>query len=82
MGRHHADYGVRLAVENDLVSQYVGIRVEAVLPHAIAQHRHLLAFVVFTLRERAPQQRLHSQRGKELAAHPSRSHRRRFVRAG
>ena len=82
MGRHHADYGVRLAVENDLVSQYVRIRMEAVLPHAIAQHRHLLAFVVFTLRERAPQQRLHSQCGKELTTHASSDHRRRFVRTG
>ena len=57
IARHHADHGVRLAVEKDLASQYVRIAVEAALPHAIAQHRHLLVFLIFLLRERAPQQR-------------------------
>src|SRR6266568_4815827 len=79
---HHADHGVRLAVEEDLAPQYVRIAVEAALPHAIAQHRHLLLFVIFVLRERAPQQRWHSQRGKYLAAHPRPIHRRRIARAG
>ena len=80
--RHHADHGVRLAIEQDLAPQYVCIAVETALPHAIAQHRHLLGFFIFALRERAPQQRLHSQRGKDLAAHPRRIHRRRIARAG
>ena len=82
IARHHADHGVRLAVEKDLAPQYVRIAVEAAPPHAIAQHRHLLVFFIFLLRERAPQQRWHSQRGKDLAAHPRRIHRRRIARAG
>jgi hypothetical protein len=82
IARHHADHGVRLAVEKDLASQYVRITVEAPPPHAIAQHHHLLAFFIFALREGAPQQRWHSQHGKNLAAHPRPIHRRRLARAG
>ena len=80
--RHHADHGIRLAIENDLAPQNVRIAVEAVPPHAITEHRHLLVFFVFLLRKRAPQQRRHSQRGKDLAAHPRRIHRRRIAGAG
>src|SRR5260370_36392418 len=78
---HHADHGVRLAVKKDLAPQYIRISVEAAPPHAIAQHRHLLAFFVFLLCERAPQQWWHSQRSTDFAAHPRRIHRRRFARA-
>src|SRR5260221_8600736 len=60
IARHHADHGIRLAVEKDRASQYVRIAVEAAAPHVITQHRHLLVFVIFALRERAPQKRWHS----------------------
>src|SRR5437879_12603331 len=81
IARHHADHGIRLAVKKDLASQYVRIAVETAPPHAIAQHRHLLLVFIFLLRERAPQQRWHSQRGKDIAAHPPRIYRRRIARA-
>jgi hypothetical protein len=82
IARHNADHGVRLAVEKNLISENLHIAVEVRLPHAIAEHRHLLVFFVFPLRERAPQQRSNSQGGKDLAAHPRRIHRQRITHAG
>src|SRR5262249_44795426 len=82
IARHHTDHGVRLAVEKDLVPQHVRIAVETVLPHAIAQHRHLLAFVIFLLRKCAPHQWWYSKGGKNLSAHPRPIHRRRIARVG
>ena len=69
-GRHDADHGVGLAVEQDRAAQDGGVAIVVALPEAMAEHHAADLGAFFLTGEDASQKRLESQDLEEARAHP------------
>src|SRR5690242_16505845 len=68
-GLHHADYSVGEAVDTNGPAENAGIAAEILLPHFVAQHRDIVAPILFLARnEGAPDERLRVQYIEEVIA--------------
>ena len=72
--RHHSDYHIGLAVQQDFGSQHVRIAVQAVLPERIADHSYLFFLVVLLLREDSAHERLDPESREHSARKPRSIH--------
>jgi hypothetical protein len=71
-GRHDADDGVREAINVDGAPDDAGIAAEILLPDLVAQHRNAVtALLLFAGKERASQQRLHTENVEEVVGRRS-----------
>jgi hypothetical protein len=66
---HHADHGVRLAIELHRASEYSGIAAEAALPGAVAQHDQRFLARFFVDREGPSEHRRLERERQQLRAH-------------
>ena len=82
ISRHHADHHVRLAIQQNLLSQHLLVAMEAALPRAVAQHHHLLMLVVLLLGVEASEERRHLECLEDPRAHPCGIHSRRLAHPG
>ena len=80
--RHDARNGVRPALDDDRPADGIGVAVEPLLPHAMADDDGIRASGFVRAREVAAERRDGSERGDELCAHPRRAHPYRRTRSG
>src|ERR1044071_4929607 len=80
VGTHHADDGVRAAIEVDLLANYGWIATKPVLPQRMAQHNHtILSVLLLFRRKHATEDWLGLHYLKETNPHLNRRHPRGFV---
>jgi hypothetical protein len=70
VARHDANDDVRLAIEEELGSEYVGVGVEAALPGAVAQDGDLLVVLVFVGGEDTAEMGGDAESGEDAGGEP------------
>jgi hypothetical protein len=69
-GRHHADHGVRRAVDDQRSTEHIRFATEYSLPVSVAEDHDLRRALLRLLGpEPSPQLRLHAERAQEIDAH-------------